>query len=370
MIQARSVAVLVASAILFLTATTARSAEIANAADIARFIAGMAPAADSPLTPLTRNPGWQQHARTFDASFDAFEKRQLSKVRAWAGANLTAPKPVLFYMFSGPDFLYANAFFPNATTYVLSGLEPVGQIPDLFRLSPGAMSQALGGLRNSLRSVLTFSFFITAHMKGDLHGGALTGTLPVLYVFLARTGQTIQEVTLVALDDQGEVTANTAAGGKRTTRGVKIVFSGADRIVRTLYYFSTNLADDGFKIGGFSKFVEKLNGGDSFLKSASYLMHGGGFSQVRKFLLDHSARIVQDDSGIPLAMFDMSKWQVTPFGNYLEPIPTFPGVYQPKMKALFKANQPAPIDFGIGYRWRPNQSNLLVATRKDVAAKP
>ena len=117
-------------------------------------------------------------------------------------------------------------------------------------------------------------------------------------------------------------------------------------------------------------FVEKLNEGDSFLKSASYLMHRGSFSQVRKFLLDHSARIVQDDSGIPLAMFDMSKWQVTPFGNYLEPIPTFPGMYQPKMKALFKANQPAPIDFGIGYRWRPNQSNLLVATRKDVATRP
>ena len=36
----------------------------------------------------------------------------------------------MFYMFSGPDFLYADAFYSKATTYVLSALEPVGSVPD------------------------------------------------------------------------------------------------------------------------------------------------------------------------------------------------------------------------------------------------
>jgi hypothetical protein len=54
------------------------------------------------------------------------EQRQLSKIRTWADANLAAPRPTMFYMFSGPDFLYANAFYSKATTYVLSALEPVG----------------------------------------------------------------------------------------------------------------------------------------------------------------------------------------------------------------------------------------------------
>ena len=45
--------------------------------------------------------------------------------------NITDPRPVLFYFFSGPDFLYANAFFPAANTYVLAGLEPVGHIAAL-----------------------------------------------------------------------------------------------------------------------------------------------------------------------------------------------------------------------------------------------
>ena len=40
----------------------------------------------------------------------------------------------VLYMFSGQDFLYATSFFPNASTYVLSGLEPVGDIPQLIAL--------------------------------------------------------------------------------------------------------------------------------------------------------------------------------------------------------------------------------------------
>ena len=31
------------------------------------------------------------------------------------------------------------------------------------------------------------------------------------------------------------------------------------------------------------------------------------------------------------------------------------------------AGQPTPIDFGIGYRWRPNESNLLVAVKNPDA---
>ena len=80
---------------------------------------------NSPLTPLTKDPSWQRHARFFDNAFGQLEQRQISKIRAWADANLAAPRPTMFYMFSGPDFLYADAFYSKATTYVLSALEPV-----------------------------------------------------------------------------------------------------------------------------------------------------------------------------------------------------------------------------------------------------
>jgi len=42
----------------------------------------------------------------------------------------------MYYMFSGPDFLYAYTFFPNANTYILAGLEPVGQVIRPWQPSP------------------------------------------------------------------------------------------------------------------------------------------------------------------------------------------------------------------------------------------
>src|SRR5205807_463329 len=164
------------------------------------------------------------------------------------GKNMTTPGQTLFYMFSGPDFLYASAFFPNASTYVLSGLEPTGRIPDVLKLRGSALSAALGHLKVSLRQMLSHSYFITSEM-------------------------------------------------------------------------GTHLANDGVSKSGFLKFCEQLGTGDSFVKSASYLLHGGGFSQVREFLLKYSNYIVQDDTGIPVSFFKEDTWTLQPFGNYTRPIP-------------------------------------------------
>jgi hypothetical protein len=348
------------AAILFLgAAIPVRAADTVSADDTARFLAGMQPSADSPLMPLTKDPAWQRHAKFFDAAFGQLEQRQLSKIRAWADTNLAAPRPTMFYMFSGPDFLYANAFYGKATTYVLSALEPVGSPPDLTKLSRGAIGSTLYDIERSTGTILSFSFFITKKMKTDLHAGEVGGTLPILYVFLARSGNTIRNVALVALDDKGAVTTDNA--GKNAARGVRIVFAGGDGVERTLYYFSTDLSNPGVKASGFLKFCETLAPGNSLIKSASYLMHSGSFSTVRNFILTNSATIVQDDSGIPLADYNPKKWRFFPFGHYAGPIGEFPGRYQQEYAELFRRSQ--PMDFGIGYRWRSFESNLLLSVQ-------
>ena len=82
---------------------------------------------------------------------------------------------------------------------------------------------------------------------------------------------------------------------------------------------------------------------------------------MRGILLDHSATILEDDSGIPLAYFDPKKWRLQPFGRYVGPLNIFGRSYQPRMAELFR--HATPIDFGIGYRWRHNKSNLLLAQK-------
>src|SRR5262249_2930675 len=132
------------------------------------------------------------------------------------------------------------------------------------------------------------------------------------------------------------------------------------------YYFSTNLANDGVGSSGFLKFCEKLGPGDSLIKSASYLMHSGGFTKIRDWLVANSATVLEDDSGIPLAYFDRAKWQLQPFGRYITPLGIIPNTYQPKLRELF-AKSATPIDFGVGYRWRSHESNLLLAVQKDLS---
>ncbi|HEY0566513.1 MAG TPA: hypothetical protein VGD13_00070, partial [Xanthobacteraceae bacterium] len=70
-----------AGAMFLAFAPGARAADTVTADDTARFLAGMAPSADSPLTPLTRDASWQRHARFFDTAFGQLETRQLSKIR-------------------------------------------------------------------------------------------------------------------------------------------------------------------------------------------------------------------------------------------------------------------------------------------------
>jgi hypothetical protein len=349
-----------AASLILLVAARA-SAEVATADDTARFLAGMQPSANSPLTPLTRDPAWQRHARFFDNAFAQLEQRQLSRIRTWADNNLAAPRPTMFYMFSGPDFLYADAFYSKASTYVLAALEPVGPIPDAVRLPREEVGPALYYVEQSLSSVLSFSFFITKKMKLDLHASDISGTLPILYVFLARSGKTIRDVSLISLDANGGVHGANEGAGRNAAGGVLITFAGSDGMERKLYYFATDLSNSGARSSGFLKFCAPLAPGNSLVKSASYLMHAGNFSAVRDWLLGNSVTIIQDDSGIPLSSFDAGRWRFFPFGRYEGPIAEFPGRYQERYAELFERAQ--PLDFGIGYRWRTNESNLLLSVR-------
>jgi hypothetical protein len=358
-------AAVVAASLFVIAPANAGMTDSASPNDTARVLAGLRPSAGSPLVSLTQDGSWQQHASRFDSIFGSVDRRQLDRIRAWSSAKLTSPSDVLFYMFSGPDFLYANAFFPNATTYVMSGLEPVGPIPDLARFSRGTVGAGLRNIEGSLRSILAYSFFQTKEMRRELVATPVRGTLPILYVFLARSGKTIRDVTLIRLDENGSVLPDNEAEGGKGARGAKIVFAGSDGRERTLYYFGTNVANDGFKASGFAKFCERLGTGDALVKSASYLLHDSGFSDVRNFLLTHTRLMLQDDTGVPVTYLDRGNWQLRPFGHYIGPISIFPGKYQPKLARLFDKGRES-IDFGIGYHWRSQGSNLLMAVRTDA----
>jgi hypothetical protein len=335
--------------------------------DVARFLAGMPVSPASPLAPLTREPAWQEHAAFFEEQFSKLNLRQLQKLHAWQETyvpELLQPIPVAFYMFSGPDFLYVDQFFPKAAVYVLCGKESLGPPPDPLRIAN--LSGALGNLENALKSSLNTTYFITKDMKIDLHEQNLNGVLPILYTFLARADKSITNVTFGSLSSGGGFEASGAGKKGGSIPGVRINYTdNKSGNSQTIYYFTTDISDGGIKsTPGFLKFCQRLGVGSSLLKSSSYLMFEEGFATIRNFILEHSNRIVQDDAGIPMAYFDPNKWHLRVFGVYLGPIELFKQHYQPRLQELFQQSNPPPLEFGFGYRWNYKEANLIVAERK------
>jgi hypothetical protein len=334
--------------------------------DVARFLAGMPVPENSPLAPLMRDPAWQEHSAFFEQEFSKLNQRQLQKLHAWQAIYLpetTQPAPVAFYMFSGPDFLYVDQLLPRASVYVLCGKESMGPPPDPLRIAN--LSGALGNLENAMKSSLNTTYFITKDMKIDLHEQNLNGVLPIIYAFIARADKSITNVTFGSLSSNG-IFQESAPGKKGgSIPGVRINYTDNQLgNSQTLYYFTTDISDGGIKsTPGFLKFCQRFGIGSSFLKSSSYLMFEEGFATIRNFILEHSNRIVQDDSGIPLAYFDPAKWNLRLFGNYLGPIELFKQHYQLRLQELFQQSNP-PLDFGFGYRWNYKEANLMVADRK------
>src|SRR5215471_2566431 len=317
----------------------------------ARFLAGMP--VTGVLEPLTHTHGWQEHAQAMNEAWKKKEQQQIWPIRQWMQAN--APQfhrsnDTAFYMFSGPDFLYASIFFPLANNYVLAGLEPIGNVPNLSQIPPEVLSQDLISLRMSMNSILRFQYFITKEMRADLGHGNISGTLPILYVFLARLGYTIVDVTPV----------------RTPAEGVKITFGGGEQ-QQTLYYFKADVS------GGNSAFLRwcaARGPGLSLLKAASFLMHGDGFSGVRNFLLQNSRVIIQDDSGIPLRMFPKG-WKVNCYGRYVAHHEEFEKYHQPDLAAIYAQNPPPPpLGFAFGYHWQKEDAILMLATREALRALP
>jgi hypothetical protein len=330
--------------------------ERSSATDAARYLAGLPVSANSPLAGLTRDPLWIAHSNALNAGFSQLEQRQLSNIRSWR-AEFLAPETRFsrscLYFFSGPDFLYADTLYPDCSTYLLVSLEPIESIPELQTVPPAFLESTLRAIEGSLNTYVQFGYFETQELRGYMERSQLKGVLPIIFVFLARSGKEILNVDYLSPNRGG-------AGG------AKIRFldpaTGAQKI---LYYFSADLSDAGLKSNQtVLRFCNSLGPTNSFLKAPSYLFHQNDFNIARNYLLRVSATILQDDSGIPIRYFTPDRWTLRFFGSYNGPLDLFKKYYQPDLRQYFATSSPKPLTFGFGYQWNPHDATLILAVRK------
>jgi hypothetical protein len=320
--------------------------------DIALFLAGRPVARGATLSQLQQSGAYQDHAADMALKWRVFASKRTAKQQAWSDDHIRPAfgKPrVLLYPFGGPDLLHAVALFPDASTYVLLGLEPAGGLPALDQQDPGAVLASLQRLGRSMDSQLKHGYFITKDMKGDLAGGPLPGVTPILLASLALMDATVESVQ--PLDAAGRP-------------GVDIRFRPPGAGSKRAIYVSGDLSNGGFN-ASYRDWLSSYGGSVAYFKAASYLMHDSGFSGIRDWVLGNCRGVVQDDSGIPLRYYDSSKWDVRLHGDYESPIALFTKHAQPDLRAAYDAiGGGPPLPFGSGYHIRPDEANLLIAVKR------
>lgn len=331
-----------------------------------RYLAGLSQKGSNFFAGMEDDKYWQEYRVVMDSSWARMTRDRLSKMQSWEESHLRSQindtLPV-FYPFSGPDFLHAQQIFPKTKTFVLAALEPIFELPRIDTLSVKQRDEFLDTLASSLRDIFKKSYFITTHMKKDFK--KVSGVLPLLYVFIERSNYELLDSKFIYIDSLGkeqEVEARKQHWNR--TPGAKITFRDrTTKDIKTLYYFSISISNQGLKERPeFDIFIKNLGAVNTFVKSASYLMHISHFTEIKKMIFAQSQSIFQDDTGIPYRDFKKNKnWSTTFYGEYVKPVKDFDeGKYQSDLDSAYKAGKKEPLPFSLGYHWGTDKQNYML----------
>lgn len=312
---------------------------------------------------------YRMNSDSMNSNLHDIRINRLDKMTKWfkeiLRKNKVQPDLPVFYPFSGGDFIHMHALYPDANSYLMLALEPVGTFPDFTKLAPNEQDTALLEGANLLRDIFKRSYFITWNMEKDIKNNTfLKGILPTVLWGMAVTNHIILNVQSITLDGNGEYKYTRINPGETCGIGVKIEFSqkGSNQ-KKELIYFSADVSNSGLNRNkALSAYLNSLPPQNSFVKAASYLMHFPDFSKIREHILRLSQGYLQDDTGIPFASFDKSKFSIHLYGDYVEPVADFSSdMYQADLKNAYADSSfyEGPLPFSLGYHWGSKKQNQM-----------
>ena len=331
---------------------------------LARILAGIPLQEGDTLYAMTQTEEWKNHSAELNRMW-ANSQETLNKVEAIRTNDLgdiTARAKNVFYSFSGPDFPFMATFFPKAETYYMMGLERAGSPITAKEFGKKTYEK----YQKALLDLLRRSYFITSYMSSDLHNSEIDGTVPIFMVLMARMGYEIISIDFQTLNKDGEWVET----AKRSPFVSIRFFHPEENKEKTLYYLCTNLLDKEFD-PNVQAMIDKINPDStvSFVKSCSYCLHYGTFSQIREDILKHSFALVQDDTGITYKTLVDRGWQTILYGTYTHPIDLFPSsVFQKPLDQAYATRKDIrPLGFRFGYNFKG--SSLIVALRPETKSE-
>ncbi len=325
-----------------------------------------------------KKPGWNK-----------IKKERLDPIINWSQSEFIKSDidtSLVFYPFSGPDFLHAYHFYPNANEYVLLALEEVGTMPDFNSISIDSIETYATNLNLFLRDIYLRSYFITGNMIDDIADNKVDGVISTLYWFIKKTNHDIINVENVTLDSLGNIIREENVSEGWNTKGfdgVRFYFKNSKNELKKLVYFSCDISDQAFsglngrdikyKNSNLLAFLNNMRKCNTFIKSASYMMHHDrkdlSFKKIRNLILSKSKSIFQDDTGVPFRFIDQEEWEITVFGTYEKPIKDFDRwtfMMQEDLDLFYKNkdNHGGMLPFSLGYHWQDKKQNQMLFLKK------
>jgi len=315
-----------------------------------------------------------------DINFSTIYNNRLLEMTKWDISNYIGSSNgsnTLFYPFSGPDFLHVNFLYPNAETYILTAIEKIGFLPDLSNKSSDFNLKFLQDINYFMRDIYMRSYFITKRMEVDLSETTMNGLIGSLYWFISRTNHKIISQEFITIDENGIIIPETdKSQGWLLDEydGVSFNLLNEENEIKKLIYFSADISNKGLnkKNPQLKLFLNNLNNVNTFVKSASYLMHYNSFDNIRNIVLNNSYSLFQDDTGIPIRFFNSDNWVTSLFGNYIDPIKDFEStmdiITQEDLRSFYldQTLNKGYLPFSLGYHWRDSKKqNQQLVIKKD-----
>ena len=314
---------------------------------------------------------WTEYSHGISEDYDKIKTERFDHMSSWSDDNFINSEvdtSLVFYPFSGPDFLHVYFLYPNANEYIFLAREKIGSIPDFKGIGEAATMDYLKNTTYFLRDVTFKSFFFTNNMKADIEQDFIVpGVISSLYWMLSRTNHQIVKVERVSIDENGALIPKQDSD---QLDGVRFHFiKKGDKRIKKLTYFSCDISDGGFttKNPQLLSYLQSIRSYNTYVKAASYLMHYSFFSKIRNVIIENSLTIFQDDTGIPYKYVNNENWSVRHFGSYVKPPSNFAEdydiLYQQDMVNLYKNNESEKLPFSLGYHFPTNRQNQMLLTR-------
>jgi len=316
-------------------------------------------ATSAPANPLLQQfglnadecPGFARLATDYRTKFSA-------PMKAWAEQKLTGLRAKrVIYPFSGADVVTALALFPK--------VEHLTLVADQWPEYAGS-KQALPG--QVAKECATMSYFARYgyFRTNDLEGknSVKPRFIKLLLYSIALSDAKVNAVDYLMVGPDGAAVAHSALQGIKPD-GLRLMVTQAQGRQIKLDYVRMDLSNNGLHPGKpMHAFMSSQMDDTVLIKSASHLLQKPYFSALAQLILERSAHLVQDETGLDIEPF-RQVFNIRSYGKFHAPHPLWHNSASGQRLIRYLQDQPSlePLPFTIGYE-KPSGSVLLVGSRK------